>query len=103
MVCRKYQVLKRIEVSDANTEVIEYVQVKLGSQSDNNKKETINIIGIYREPTHGFRAIMITETEQSTRALLSTKLNILCGDVTLTLEVQMIQDVILLMPGSVHL
>ena len=82
--CRNDLSLKLIEVSNVNTEIIEYVHVKLISKGINDNKN-INIIGIYREPSHGVRGRFITEVEQLTNALPSTELNVLCGDLNFDL------------------
>ena len=61
-------------MSNCNTEVIEYVHVKLHSPN----KKTINIVGIYRAPSHGVRARFLSEVEKITSSFSSRKLNALC-------------------------
>ena len=60
--CRNNLSFKALEVSDCNTEVIEYVHVKLHSPN----KKTINIVDIYRAPSHGVRARFLPEVEKIT-------------------------------------
>ena len=47
--CRNNLDYKILEVSNSNTEVMEYVHVQL----HNANKKPINIVGIYRAPGHG--------------------------------------------------
>ena len=68
-------------MSNCNTEVIEFVHVKLHSPN----KKTINIVGIYRAPSHGVRARFLSEVEKITNSFSSRELNVLCGDINIDL------------------
>ena len=72
---------KALEVSKSNSEVIEHVHVKLHSSN----KKTINIVGIYRAPSHGVRARFLSEVEKITNTFSSRELNVLCGDININL------------------
>ena len=79
--CRNSLSFKALEVSNSNTEVIEYVHVKLHSPN----KKTINIVGIYRAPSHGVRARFLSEVEKITNSFSSRELNVQCVHINIDL------------------
>ena len=68
-------------MSNSNTEVFEHVHNKLHSPN----KKIINIVGIYRSPSHGVRARFLSEVEKITKSFSSRELSVLSGDINIDL------------------